>query len=187
MAFSCKSGKVKHPDAKEGIIMEKLDDKFVKGSAFVRSQHPETFPEITTYPEELLPSEMHGRLGRRFIEGSAFARSIPEVWVPPVDVLQSKDSFFIKLELPGMDEEDVQVRISGELLIIKGEKKKEAEDQEADYYRTERYYGSFKRVFQLPIGVSKEKVDAIVDKGVLKIELPKLEEAKKEEFEIKIK
>ena len=168
--------------------MEKYDDKFVGGSAFVRSlQGREAFPEISTHPEELLSPEMRGRFGRRFIEGSAFARSLPEAWVPPVDISDHKDSFSLKFELPGMDEEDIKLRISGELLVIQGDKKKEAEDEDADYYRAERYYGSFKRVFQLPDSVKKDQIDATVIKGVLKITLPKIEEAKKEDFEVKIK
>ena len=69
----------------------------------------------------------------------------------------------------------------------KQEKKKEAEDKEEHHYCTERYYGAFQRVFRLPTDVEAEKVEATFDKGILKVIIPKAEEAKKKEIEIKVK
>jgi len=79
----------------------------------------------------------------------------------------------------------VNVSISGDLLTIKGEKKSEEEDKH--YHCIERCYGSFQRSFRLPVNVKSDKVEATFDKGVLKITLHKVEEAKKKEIEIKVK
>lgn len=85
-----------------------------------------------------------------------------------------------------MDAKDVNVSISGDLLTIKGEKKKEEEEKDEHHYYAERYHGSFQRVFQLPTVVQSDKVEAAFDKGVLKMTLPKVEEAKKKEIKIKV-
>ena len=93
----------------------------------------------------------------------------------------------IKAELPGIDEKDVSVTISGDVLTIKGEKKKEEEEKDEHHYRVERYYGSFQRSFQLPNSVKADKIEADFEKGILKVTLPKVEEAKKKEVKIKVK
>ena len=77
--------------------------------------------------------------------------------------------------------------ISGNVLTIKGEKKKEEEEKDEHHHYVERYYGSFQRSFQLPAGVKSDKIDATFDKGVLKVTLPKVEEAKEKEIEIEVK
>ncbi len=84
-----------------------------------------------------------------------------------------------------METKDVNVSISGEVLTIKGEKKTEEEEKDEHYHCAERYSGSFQRVFQLPSGVKSDPIEATFDKGVLKVILPKVEEAKKKEIEIK--
>ena len=89
--------------------------------------------------------------------------------------------------MPGLEAKDVNVSISGDLLIIKEEKKKEEEEKDEHHYCAERYYGSFQRTFQLPTGVQGDKIEATFDKGVLKVTLPRIEEAKKKEIEIKVK
>jgi HSP20 family protein len=104
-----------------------------------------------------------------------------------VDVSEDKESFIVQAELPGMDPKDVDVNISGNMLTVKGEKKKEEEKKDEHRHSMERYYGSFQRSFQLPANVNTDKIDATFEKGVLKITLPKTEEAKKKEIEIKVK
>jgi HSP20 family protein len=86
-----------------------------------------------------------------------------------------------------MDEKDVNVTISGDVLIIKSEKKKEEEENDEHHYRAERYYDSFQRSFQLPSSIRADKIEADFDKGILKVTLPKVEEAKKKEVKIKVK
>jgi HSP20 family protein len=127
------------------------------------------------------------RLWNRVFGETPLARSFTEEWSPRVDLAETKDNFIIKAELPGLDQKDVNVNISGNVLSIKGEKKKEEEDKDEHHHHIERYYGSFQRSFQLPANVQTDKIEATFDKGVLQITLPKTEEAKKKEIEIKVK
>jgi HSP20 family protein len=126
-------------------------------------------------------------LWNRFFGETPLARTFAEEWSPTVDISESKDNFIIKAELPGVDERDVNVSISGDILTVKGEKKKEAEEKDEHHYRAERYYGSFQRSFQLPTSVKADKIEAAFEKGVLKVTLPKVEEAKKKKIEVKVK
>ena len=86
-----------------------------------------------------------------------------------------------------MDDKDVSVTISGDMLTIKGEKKKEGEEKDEHHYRTERYYGSFQRSFQLPNSIKADNIEAEFGKGILNVTLHKVEEAKKKEVKIKVK
>jgi HSP20 family protein len=127
------------------------------------------------------------RLRNRLFGERPLVRAFAEEWSPSVDISETKDNFIVKAELPGLESKDVNVSISGDLLIIKGEKKKEEEEKDEHHYCVERYSGSFQRVFQLPTAVKGDKVEATFEKGVLKVTLPKVEEAKKKEIEIKVK
>jgi len=127
------------------------------------------------------------KLWDRFVGESPLARRITGEWCPTVDVSETKDNFVIKAELPGMDDKDVSVTISGDVLTIKGEKKREEEEKDEHHYRAERYYGSFQGSFQLPNSVKADKIEADFEKGILKVTLPKVEEAKKKEVKIKVK
>ncbi len=90
------------------------------------------------------------------------------------------------MELPGIEKEDIEVNISGNLLTVKGEKKKEGEIKEENYYRLERPYGSFSRTVELPKEVQIEQARASFKNGVLEIRLPKTEEAKKKEIKVRV-
>jgi len=127
------------------------------------------------------------RLRNRLFGERPLARAFAEEWLPSVDISETKDDFIVKAELPGLEAKDVNVSISGDLLIIKGEKKKEEEEKDEHHHYVERYSGSFQRVFQLPTAVKGDKVEATFEKGVLKVTLPKVEEAKKKKIEIKVK
>ena len=137
--------------------------------------------ELTSFRKEI------DKLWNRFLGETPFARTFTEEWLPSVDISENKDSYIVKAELPGLDAKDVDVSLSGDLLTIKGERKKETEEKDENHYRSERYYGSFQRVFRLPSSVKSDKIEATFDKGVLKITLPKLEETKKKEIEIQVK
>ena len=100
---------------------------------------------------------------------------------------RNKRQFIVKAELPGLDPKDVNVSITGNLLTIKGEKKKETEEKDENHHFVERYFGSFQRSFELPANIKQEKIDASFDKGVLKVTLPKTDEAKKKEIKINVK
>ena len=90
-------------------------------------------------------------------------------------------------ELPGLDEKNVEIKLSNHTLTIKGEKKEEKEEKDKDYYLSERRYGSFQRSFQVPEGVDTGKIDASFSKGVLTVKLPKTAEAQKAEKKITVK
>lgn len=105
---------------------------------------------------------------------------------PKVDVAETDDGYQIEAELPGLDEKDVSVTLSDDVLTIRGEKKAEREEKKKDYYLSERSYGTMQRSFQLPDGVDADKITAQFKKGVLSIALPKSKEAKAKERKIAI-
>ena len=127
------------------------------------------------------------RLWNRFMGETSPGGAFTAEWLPSVDISETQNDFVVKAELPGMDAEDVNVSISGDILTIKGEKNKEEEEKDEHYHYMERYYGSFQRSFQLPSGVQGDNVEASFEKGVLKVTLPKVAEAQKKEVKVKVK
>ena len=99
-------------------------------------------------------------------------------FAPPVDVYEDEHNITLKIEVPGIDEKDIDVRIENNTLTVHGERKFEKEEKEENYRRVERQYGSFTRTFTLPTTVDAEQVQADYDKGVLRIKLAKKAEAK---------
>lgn len=97
---------------------------------------------------------------------------------PDIDVRETDKEVRLKAELPGVKEDDVDVRLEGDTLIIKGEKKEESEDKDGNYYRSECRYGSFTRAIPLNAEVDAENVEATFKNGVLRVKLPKLSEEK---------
>ncbi len=96
-----------------------------------------------------------------------------ETFTPRVDVKETDKKVIVTAELPGLDEKDIEISVSGDALILRGEKRQEQEDKGEDYYRMERRYGSFQRVISLPCEVEVDKAEATFRKGVLTINLPK--------------
>jgi len=107
-------------------------------------------------------------------------------WLPTLDLTENPNEFIVKAEMPGLDPKDVDISLSDKLLTIKGEKKQEREEKEENYHLTERSFGSFVRSIQLPAEVKSEKISASYKNGILRIVLPKSEEAKKKEVKIKV-
>lgn len=107
-------------------------------------------------------------------------------WSPAVDLYDKKDKLVVKAELPGIDKKDLKVNVEGDVLSIRGEVRKEEEIQEKDYYYSEIGYGSFYRAIQLPVEVKKDQIKASYKDGILTIDLPKGEEVKPKEIEIKV-
>jgi HSP20 family protein len=105
---------------------------------------------------------------------------------PPVDVYEDEHNVTLKLEVPGIDEKDIDVRIENNLLTVHGERKFEKDEKEENYRRVERSYGSFTRTFTLPNTVDPEQVSADYDKGVLKIKLAKRAEAKPKQIKVNV-
>jgi HSP20 family protein len=108
-------------------------------------------------------------------------------FVPSLDVRESDKEVHVQVELPGMDEKDVEVLLTDNSLTLKGEKKEEKENKGKDYYHLERSYGSFQRVIPLPEGIDTKKAEAKFKKGILSITLPKLEQSKGKAKKIEIK
>jgi HSP20 family protein len=107
-------------------------------------------------------------------------------FAPAVDVYEDEHSVTLKIEVPGIDEKDIDVRLENNTLTVHGERKIENEEKEENYRRVERHYGSFTRTFTLPTTVDSEKVSASYDKGVLKIALPKKAEAKPKQIKVSV-
>ena len=107
-------------------------------------------------------------------------------WSPAIDVHESKDSVVVRADLPGMKKEDIEVSIQDGVLVIRGEKKEEAERKEKNTVRTERFYGSFHRAVSLPAAVDDAKGKATYKNGVLELTLPKREEAKPKQIKIDV-
>ena len=107
--------------------------------------------------------------------------------VPAVDVTEDDKAYKIVAELPGLDEKDVEVSMTGDVLTLKGEKRQEKEEKNKNWYVSERAYGSFQRAFTLPPGVDREKIAADFVKGVLTVTLPKSAETQKQQNKIEVK
>ena len=107
-------------------------------------------------------------------------------FAPPVDVYEDEHSVMLKIEVPGIDEKDIDVRIENNTLTVHGERKFEKDEKEENYRRVERQYGSFTRTFTLPSTVNHENVQADYDKGVLKIKLEKKAEAKPKQIKVNV-
>jgi len=99
-------------------------------------------------------------------------------WAPALDVQEDKESFSIRVELPGMKREDIEVTLQDGALVITGERKEEKVSEETTVHRQERYYGKFTRALTLPAAVAGDKVKAQYKDGILTVTLPKAEEAK---------
>ena len=107
-------------------------------------------------------------------------------FAPAVDVYEDEHNVTLKIEVPGVEEKDIDVRIENNTLAVHGERKFEKEEKEENYRRVERQYGSFTRSFTLPNTVDAESVSASYDKGMLKIKLSKKAEAKPKQIKINV-
>ena len=123
-----------------------------------------------------------------FFGGPIHTGPLAGEWLPAADITETADKVFVKAELPGIEEKDIDLSICGNLLTIRGEKKHMKEEKDENhYYLGDRYYGSFRRAFQLPGDVDQNKAEAKFRRGVLKITIPRVEEAIRKKIEINIK
>lgn len=121
------------------------------------------------------------------------AAELPQFWpelgatVPPVDLVERNGGYELQAELPGLTENQIEVKLSNGMITIKGEKSSERVEDEDDYHLRERSFGSFQRSFRVPANVDPDKIVARFDKGVLKVSLPKSAAAIQEERKIDVK
>ena len=132
---------------------------------------------------------LHSEMGRAFEDlfGSHEGGTDMEetAWMPTVDISETEDGFEIRAELPGISEDDVNISVTDNRLTVKGEKKQETETDGKNYHRVERRYGSFQRSFTLPRNVETAGISAGFKDGVLTLAIPKAEEAKPTEIQIR--
>ncbi len=120
--------------------------------------------------------------------GSLFGGGLwEETWDPAVDVEERDQEYVVRVELPGVSREDVDITTRGNNLTIRGEKKQKKETRKSDYHRMERLYGSFQRSFTLPEDVKNDKIEASFKEGILEIVVPKAEDAKEQPIKINVK
>lgn len=124
-----------------------------------------------------------------FDSAFALAANSPELdpsWAPAMDVREDEENITVRLELAGMKKEDFDLSLESGLLTISGERKEETEKREGESFRTERFFGRFRRTVSLPSAVQSNKVKASYQDGILNVVLPKAEEAKPKKIEVKV-
>ncbi|MFG1431449.1 Hsp20/alpha crystallin family protein [Xanthobacter sp. V2C-8] len=165
-----------------------VDPSRAAGPASVPSASP--FEQLRREIEQVFENVRLGALGFPLTRGGLdlpWPRLAGSALAPAVDVTERDGAYEITVELPGMEEKDIEVKLANGTLTIRGEKKEEREEQEKDYYLSERRYGAFSRAFKVPEGVDPEKVEARFSKGVLTVALPKNAQARSQEKTIAIK
>ena len=120
-------------------------------------------------------------LGRTRAQQNAAA-----VWYPPVDILESKDSYLIRAELPGMRKEDLKTEVNEGILTLSGERKLEEPASGVEYHRVERVTGKFSRSFHVPQTVNPDGIKATYKDGILEVQVPKADEAKPRQIAISL-
>ncbi len=134
---------------------------------------------------------LHREIDRLFDD---FTRGFPSLgngfgtmstMMPTMDVAETDKEIEVTAELPGLEEKDVQINVADNVLTIKGEKKAEKEEKDKNYRLVERSYGSFERSLQLPDGVNADAIKAHIEKGVLKVIIPKPAPAQVKKVEVK--
>lgn len=107
-------------------------------------------------------------------------------WQPPVDIYEDEHEVVVKMELPEVDQQDIEVQIEDNSLVIRGERKLEREEKRQNYHRIERSYGPFRRTFTLPADVDQEQTRANCDRGVLKVVMPKKDAPRPRQIEVQV-
>jgi len=133
-----------------------------------------------------IQSRINDLVDETFGRSRAYPTSTTGVWFPPVDILESKDSYLIRAELPGMKREDCNLEVHDGSLTLSGERKFEEPADGVEYHRAERVAGKFSRSFYLPQTVQRDGIKATYRDGILEIHVPKGEEAKPRQIAISV-
>jgi HSP20 family protein len=145
--------------------------------------------DLATFPSDVLnmQREINKMFNSFFRSGAEEDQSLMATgWYPAVDLVERDSDYVVKMELPGVDKNDVKVTIQNTTITVRGEKKQEKESKDSSYFRLERAYGTFERSFTLPGEVQSEKINASYKDGILTITLPKAETAKRRAIEVKV-
>jgi HSP20 family protein len=146
-------------------------------------------PGFTTWPAFGRLTDLRDEIDRLFEEPLADltrASQLLSVWTPALDLSEDKDNVYVRVELPGMKKEDIDLSLHGGSLSISGERKSEEKSKETEICRSERFFGRFQRTVTLPTSVATEKVKAQYTDGVLLVTLPKAEEAKPKHIDVNV-
>ena len=131
-----------------------------------------------------LQNEMN-RLFNTFFDQPA-ASSAARRWLPPMDLLETAEHYVLRADLPGLSDDDVTIQLQDNVLTVSGERTAEHEQEQQGYHRLERAFGAFSRSLTLPDGVDPDAVQARFDRGVLEIKVPKPEQKKPRQVQIKL-
>jgi HSP20 family protein len=129
------------------------------------------------------------RLFEEFFNDFPFSGSMQESrenWMPSVDILEKDGNLILRAELPGMTEKQIDLKLEGNTLTMKGERKMDTEDKKNNYHRVESFYGSFTRSFRLPDTVDLEKINADYKNGILTVTIPQKPEVRPREIAVSV-
>lgn len=146
-------------------------------------------PELSTWPGLGRLSNLRDEIDRFFeAPWAELARTsqLLSGWTPALDLHEDKDNFVAKIELPGMKKEDIDVTLHDGVLSISGERKSEEKFENAEVYRSERFFGRFQRSVTLPAPVAADKIKAQYKDGILTVTLPKTEESKPKQIDVQV-
>ena len=146
-------------------------------------------PESSWFPTVGRLSNLRDEIDRLFeapLAELARGSNLFSGWIPALDVFEDKDNFVVKAELPGMKKEDITVSLHDGSLSISGERKSEDKYEDAEVYRSERFFGRFQRSVSLPTPVAADKIKAQYKDGILSVILPKTEEAKPKKIDVNV-
>jgi HSP20 family protein len=120
----------------------------------------------------------------RFFDRSGDSQGSSAVWAPQTDLVETDENFQLRLDVPGMSKEDIDISLQNGTLTVSGERTSERTDEGEDYVRVERAFGTFHRTFTLPDAVDADSIEATYEDGVLSIHVPKTEESTRRQIEI---
>jgi len=144
-------------------------------------------PEMESWTPFNRLSSLHDELNRLF-DFSLPRRDtgLFSGWSPTLDVYDTKDHFFVKMELPGMKKEDIGITLQDGVLTVSGERKSDVEHKEGETFRSERYFGKFQRSVSMPAPVNPDGVTATYKDGILTIQVAKADEAKPRQIKVNV-
>lgn len=143
-----------------------------------------TLVKYSPFNELVTAQNRIGRLLESFMNDTPQATP-PALWAPEVDIEETNHAIVLRADLPGINRKDIRVYVEGDDLVLQGERFRQEESKERTLHRVERTYGSFRRSFNLPATVLRDKVEATYRDGVLEVTLPKAEEVQPKSIDIK--